>query len=118
MKIALPTKDDRIDSHFGHCDFFTVVTINEEKEIEGIESIPSPVGCGCKSNIAGVLSEKGVSLMLAGNMGQGAVNVLKNNGIEVVRGCSGTINDVMHRWINGTLEDNGLLCQAHHSCEH
>ena len=33
MKIALPSKENIIDSHFGHCDHFTVYTINDKKEI-------------------------------------------------------------------------------------
>ena len=36
----------------------------------------------------------GVSLMLAGNMGSGAVNVLNSQGIDVVRGCSGNVKAV------------------------
>jgi predicted Fe-Mo cluster-binding NifX family protein len=36
----------------------------------------SPEGCGCKSNIAPMLAQMGVNLMLAGNMGMGALGVL------------------------------------------
>ena len=118
MKIALPTKSDStIDSHFGHCEFFTVFTINENKEITLEEKIQSPVGCGCKSNIAGTLAQIGVKVMLAGNMGQGAVNVLNNAGIEVIRGCSGDVKTVALNWLNGSLTDSGILCDEHdHEC--
>ena len=27
MKIALPTRDGQIDSHFGHCAYYTIFTI-------------------------------------------------------------------------------------------
>lgn len=50
--------------------------------------------CGCKSNIASILAEMGVSMMLAGNMGDGAVNVLNHSGIDVVRGYQGNVKDV------------------------
>jgi predicted Fe-Mo cluster-binding NifX family protein len=120
MKIALPTKSDStIDSHFGHCEFFTVFTINENKEITLEEKIQSPVGCGCKSNIAGTLAQLGVKVMLAGNMGDGAVNVLGSNGIKVVRGCSGDVRAVADGWISGKLVDSGVGCSDHgHECSH
>lgn len=120
MKIALPTKtDSTIDSHFGHCEFFTVFTLNANKEIINEEKVQSPVGCGCKSNIAGTLAQLGVKVMLAGNMGNGAVNVLGSSGIEVVRGCSGNVRSVAESWISGRLVDSGAGCSTHgHECSH
>lgn len=119
MKIALPTRQNSIDEHFGHCEAFTIFTIDENKEIVSKEMLPSPAGCGCKSNIAQKLSEMDVSIMLAGNMGDGAVRVLDFSGIEVIRGCSGNVDDVVTQWLNGTLTDSGEGCDAHgegHSC--
>ena len=71
MKIAIPTRDCRIDDHFGHCDHYTIYTI-ENKTIAAREELPSPQGCGCKSGIAADLQRLGVTAMLAGNMGEGA----------------------------------------------
>jgi len=119
MKIALPSRDNRIDSHFGHCEYFTIFTISDNKEIINQETLASPAGCGCKSNIAQTLAETGVSLMLAGNMGNGAVNVLNNSGIEVVRGCSGDIKTVALQWLEGAVNDSGDSCHEHgHECNH
>ncbi len=122
MKIALPSRNKEIDSHFGHCEYFTVYTVNlQSKSILEEELIESPAGCGCKSNIASVLAQRGVTLMLAGNMGDGAVRVLSNNGIEVIRGCAGQTQEVARHWLNGTLEDSGVSCVAHshgHECHH
>ncbi|MDO9574502.1 MAG: NifB/NifX family molybdenum-iron cluster-binding protein [Candidatus Contubernalis sp.] len=117
MKIALPSRQNLIDDHFGHCEYFTVFTINNNKEIIAQEIITSPAGCGCKSNIAQTLSEIGVKIMLAGNMGQGAVRVLNNSGIEVVRGCSGDVKVVALKWLDGSLADSGDSCREHeHRC--
>jgi len=72
-----------------------------------------------QSNIAQVLAEKGVKLMLAGNMGQGAVNVLNGHGIDVLRGCSGDVKSVTESWLAGTLKDSGISCAEHgHECHH
>jgi predicted Fe-Mo cluster-binding NifX family protein len=119
MKIALPSRQDKIDEHFGHCEHFTVFTIDDQKKIISEEKIASPAGCGCKSNIAQVLAEKGVKLMLAGNMGEGAVNVLNSHGIDVLRGCSGNVKNVAQSWLDGMLKDSGLSCAQHrhqHAC--
>ena len=118
MKIALPSRQNRIDDHFGHCDYFTVFTVdNNKKEIVNQETIASPAGCGCKSNIAQILAEMGVKVMLAGNMGEGAVNVLNSWGIEVLRGCSGDVKTVAANWLAGLLADSGDSCHEHeHGC--
>jgi predicted Fe-Mo cluster-binding NifX family protein len=113
MKIALPSRQNQIDEHFGHCEHFTVFTIDDQKKIIAEEKIASPTGCGCKSNIAQTLSRTGVKLMLAGNMGQGAVHVLNNHGINVLRGCSGDVKAVTESWLAGNLKDSGIACTQH-----
>lgn len=32
-KIALPTRNGLIDDHFGHCEFYTIFTVDEENRI-------------------------------------------------------------------------------------
>lgn len=114
MKIALPTMGNLIDDHFGHCENYTIFTIDENDQIAGKEIIPSVTGCGCKSGIAAVLREKGVEIMLAGNMGDGALNVLKGHGIAVFRGCRGDVTDVTMTFLKGELNDSGESCGHHH----
>jgi predicted Fe-Mo cluster-binding NifX family protein len=128
MKIAVPvTKENQIDSHFGHCESYGVFTISDKKEIAEIKSVESPQGCGCKSDIASVLASDGVSVMLAGGIGGGAINVLNNSGIEVIRGCSGDATEVVRMYLKGLVEDSGSSCHQHeahhqdggtHSCSH
>ena len=62
--IAIPTRDSmvlcrakrqsRADDHFGHCAYYTVVTLDEQNQVVKQERLDSPEGCGCKSNIASV----------------------------------------------------------------
>lgn len=119
MKIALPSRQSQIDDHFGHCEYFTIFTIDNNREITAQETLDSPAGCGCKSNVAQILADKGVSLMLAGNMGEGAVHVLHAAGIEVIRGCSGDLKENVQKWLSGNLADSGDSCHAHdHECHH
>ena len=122
MKIAIPTTQaNTVDEHFGHCEFYTLFTISDLKTVINTEILPSPQGCGCKSNIASVLREKGVTVLLAGNMGQGAVNVISNQGITVIRGCLGKINEAVANYLSGKIGDSGETCSHHddsHVCNH
>lgn len=115
MKIAIPTRNHVVDDHFGHCEYYTIFTIDENRRITCTETEASPEGCGCKSDIASILEQKGVEIMLAGNMGTGAKNVLESHHIRVVRGCSGPIETVVNDWLQGKITDSGDSCD-HHDC--
>ena len=114
MKIAVPTRDGVIDDHFGHCAYYTIFDI-ENNEIVATSRLDSPEGCGCKSNIASVMQEMGIELMLAGNMGQGAKNKLESHNIQVIRGCNGNIEMVVRAYLIGLIKDSGEGC-SHHEC--
>ena len=113
MKIALPSNGSEVDEHFGHCQCFTIFSIDDEKKIVSEETLTPPPGCGCKSSIVPQLAGMGVSVMLAGNMGGGAVNILAGHGIEVVRGCAGDVREVAQAWLAGKVNDSGVGCQSH-----
>jgi predicted Fe-Mo cluster-binding NifX family protein len=124
MKIAIPTRGTEVDNHFGHCEMYTVITADDNGAITKSEIIPSPQGCGCKSNIAATFQQIGVKMMLAGGIGDGAINVLKQNGISVVRGCSGDVKTLAEAYLKGKLTDSGKSCTQHgnhsegHTCNH
>lgn len=120
MKIAAPSREGLIDPHFGHCKEYLVFTLTDGVLVEE-GTIPSPEGCGCKSDIARVLAEKGITHMVAGNMGDGAMNVLASHGIKVARGALGNTREAVKAFAEGRLKDSGLGCAAHedgHSCDH
>ncbi len=118
MKLAVPTtQENQVDAHFGHCEFFTVFAI-EDGEIKNSQIVESSQGCGCKSNIASVLREMGVKVMLVGNMGGGAVNILNHHGIDVFRGCDGGADALIQEFVKGELVDSGESCHQHEGRHH
>ena len=126
MKIAIPTKvGNTIDQHFGHCEFYSIYTI-ESNKVTNKQILESPKGCGCKSNIAYDLAEMNVKVMLAGGIGNGAVNVLKAQNIEVIRNCRGDVDVLVNDYLAGKITDGGANCAAHdehqssdaHVCNH
>ena len=92
---------------------FMVYALDGSRRIASEQSVDSPEGCGCKSDIAGILSRMGVSHMVAGNMGEGAVRIMHAHGIEVIRGASGGTREAVGRFSAGTLEDSGTACVGH-----
>lgn len=113
-KVAIPiTKDNKIEDHFGKCEYYSIYTISDENEIINTQTLKSEQGCGCKSNIANDLSNDGVSMMLAGGIGAGAIYVLSNSGIHVIRGCSGTPEEIIEQFVNGNIQDSGESCIQH-----
>ena len=120
MKIAVPTKENnQIDSHFGHCAFYTIYTVSEKNEITDKQILHSPAGCGCKSNIAFDLSDMDVKVMLAGGIGEGAINKLSSCNIQVIRNCQGDVDESVNAYLTGNLKDGGASCQSHaHGSHH
>ena len=122
MKIAIPTIGDQIDQHFGHCEKYTIFTI-EENAIKAEETMESSQSCGCKSNAASTLAQSGVKILIAGGIGAGAVNVLASNGIKTIKGASGTARNAVELFLRDELVDRGDICQSHthdpnHVCSH
>jgi predicted DNA-binding protein (UPF0251 family)/predicted Fe-Mo cluster-binding NifX family protein len=118
MKIAVPTRDGVVDAHFGHCAYFSVFTV-EGTEIKAEDKVESPETCGCKSGIAGELARMGVTKLVAGNIGEGAVRVLSSYGIEVLRGAGGSSRKAVEDYLSGKPFETGANCHEHHEgCEH
>jgi predicted Fe-Mo cluster-binding NifX family protein len=114
MKIAVPVKaDGQIDNHFGHCESYRIFVVTEENKVLEAEEIESTQVCGCKSNIAGVLAANGVSVLLAGGIGNGAINVLKKARISVIRGCEGNALENVELYTSGRIVDSGEVCHHH-----
>jgi len=122
MKIAVPVKENnQIDAHFGHCEFYKIFSISEQNSVISEERMESPQGCGCKSNIAEVFENEGIKIMLAGGIGDGAINKLNAHGVTVIRNCEGDVTKIVEKYLAGEVKDGGSNCASHaegHSCSH
>jgi predicted DNA-binding protein (UPF0251 family)/predicted Fe-Mo cluster-binding NifX family protein len=121
MKIAVPSRGGLVDEHFGHCKEFLLFRV-EGTSLVPEATIASPESCGCKSGVAGDLAAAGVTHVVAGNMGEGAVRVLSSHGMTVVRGASGDARAAAQAFAKGELSDSGVGCAGHgeagHECSH
>ncbi len=113
MKIAIPAKGGMVSDHFGHCEYYMVYH-TDDAQILSKEIVAAPNACGCKSDIGLQLQTMGVSVMLAGNMGTGAYHTMLRYGIESVRGCRGSVDEVVEQYLKGLISDSLLVCDHNH----
>lgn len=118
MKIAIPTLEGKLCSHFGHCETFTFVEVNPEtKEILNITTGVPEEGITCQS--ANWIAAQGVSVVLAGGMGGRPMMLFAQNGVQVVSGCPELeIEEIVKQYLNSTLVTGENSCghDPNHSC--
>jgi Mrp family chromosome partitioning ATPase/predicted Fe-Mo cluster-binding NifX family protein len=110
MKIAIPLAQGQLCLHFGHCEQFAIIDVNEETgEIANREDLtPPPHEPGV---LPQWLHEKGVNVIIAGGMGQRAQQLFDQNNIKVVVGASsGTPEELIGAYLNDTLETGDNIC--------
>lgn len=115
MKIAIPTENNKLCSHFGHCESFTFVDVNPEtKEILNIETRVPEEGISCQS--ASWISEQGTNIVLAGGMGARPLGLFSQNGVQVVSGCPELpVEELVKQYLNSTLTTGENSCGGEHS---
>ena len=110
MRYAIPVSDGVVATHFGHCDQFALIDVDEaRKAIVGKEIIPSP---GHEPGLLPVwLAEKGVSVIIASGMGSRALNLFKQNRIRVIIGAlEGDPERAVLDYISDTLATGDNIC--------
>jgi len=111
MKIAIPTADGRLCMHFGHCERFALVEVDEaSKAITGTEYLtPPPHEPGV---LPRWLHEQGADLIISGGMGMRAQRLFAQNGIEVVVGApAGRPEEIVSAYLSGVLQTGENVCE-------
>lgn len=107
MRIAVATENERVAAHFGRCPSYTIVDL-AEGELKDRHVVENP------GHAPGVipmfLHKMGVSVIIAGGMGQRAQALFEQMDIEPVIGTTGSIDDVLTSVVLGTLEGGESLC--------
>ena len=127
MKIAIPTENGKLCSHFGHCESFTFADVDmHTKEIKNIETKIPDEGISCQS--ASWISEQGANVILAGGMGARPLGIFAQNGVKVIAGCPELpVEEVIKEYMNSTLTTGENSCggehshchgHGHHHCHH
>jgi predicted Fe-Mo cluster-binding NifX family protein len=110
MKIAIPTTNGKLSSHFGHCEEFALVDVNEQtKEIVNVTKLQPP------AHEPGVLpkwlSEQKADVIIAGGMGQRAQQLFAQNNIKVIVGApEQPVEELALAFIDNTLKIGDNVC--------
>jgi len=110
MKYAIPVSGGVLAGHFGHCEQFALVDVDEKsKKILRKEMVASP------GHQPGLLPEwlarQGVSVVIAGGMGSRAQDLFNQNGINVVIGApSDEPEKIVLAYLGGDLVTGNNVC--------
>ena len=110
MKIAIPVAAGKLCAHFGHCQTFALIDIDEEnKSIRSTESlVPPPHEPGI---LPKWLHEQGANVIIAGGMGARAQQFFEQYGINVMIGApSETPEEIAKQWLKGELVTGENVC--------
>lgn len=115
MKIAVTYENGDIFQHFGHTEQFKIYE-TAEGAVTGSEVV-STMGSG-HGALAGFLKEHGVDTLICGGIGAGAQDALKEAGITLYGGVSGSADQAVKDLLNEELVyDENVMC-SHHGEEH
>jgi len=110
MRIAIPVNEGKLCQHFGHCETFAVIDVDDNsKQITNREDLtPPPHEPGV---LPKWLGEVGVNVVIAGGIGQRAQQLFAQNGIKVVIGASsGTPEELVSAYLQDTLKTGENIC--------
>lgn len=108
-KIAVPVdENDILDAHFGHCRFFVLLDTEDDKIITENKVIPPPHEPGL---LPKWLSEKGATDIIAGGMGQRAIQIFNDNQVNVFTGAPQLpAKKLVEGFLNNTLNFSANYC--------
>ncbi len=118
MKIAVTYQNGQIFQHFGHTEQFKVYTVDNGIITTG--EIVDTNGSG-HGALAELLSALGVDALICGGIGGGAQMALREAGIRLFGGVSGSCDAAVEALLGGTLGFNpNVKCDHHdhHGADH
>ncbi|MBP2638422.1 MAG: minD 1 [Firmicutes bacterium] len=119
MKIAIPLAGGKLCAHFGHCEQFAMVTVNDGKITAQEKLTPPPHAPGVIPNW---VADKGCTDIIVGGMGEAAQAIFEQRGIKVLGGApSDTPENLVELYLHGRLIDAGTTCNHDHEghdCNH
>jgi predicted Fe-Mo cluster-binding NifX family protein len=112
MKYAIPVSAGAVSLHFGHCEQFALIDVDEKsKTVIRKELVVPP------EHQPGVLpqwlAEQGVSFVIAGGMGARAQGLFQQNGIGVI---VGSMESDPEKAVLAHLK--GVLVTGENVCDH
>lgn len=119
MRIAIARMGRKVAQHFGHCEDFVLYDIENNKIINQ-SFLPNPEHQ--PGFLPGFLKKQGVNVIIAGGMGQKAIDLFNLENIKVITGATGNTDEVISAYLQGNLTSTNQVCKHEHdtghSCSH
>lgn len=109
MLIAIPEKDKQLAQRFGRSDHFVICEIKEGKVLSKTY-VKTKTDCEGKKNFIDFLKSHQVQLLIVHAIGEHTTVYLKNAGINLIRGVSGSIDEALAKYLSNSLADHPLNC--------
>ena len=108
MKFAIPLAEGKLTAHFGHCQEFALVEV-EDNQINSKETlVPPPHEPGV---LPRWLHDQGANVIIAGGMGARALDLFAQNGIKVLTGAPALApEELVKQYLDGTLKAGFNMC--------
>jgi len=108
MKFAIPLANGRLTAHFGHCQELALINVENNQIINNEFFLPPPHEPGVLPNW---LNDLGTDVVIAGGMGQRAVDLLKEKGIKVITGAPEIEPETLvTKYLDNTLMTGANVC--------
>jgi predicted Fe-Mo cluster-binding NifX family protein len=104
----------QVDPRFGRCQYFVFVD-SDTMTFEAMpnDAIAAPGGAGIQA--AQTVVNKGANMLISGNIGPNAFQVLSTAGVKVATGVNGTVKEAVEMYKNGGLSETGTSTVAAHA---
>lgn len=114
--IAFPTSDrTTVDGHFGHTKEFAIVSVSGNEVVGTLFVTPPPHEPGVLPRFLG---QQGIDVIVTGGMGKMAVDLFNQQGIDVILGATGSIDENLIEYLGGSLASSGSVCSHDHGEHH
>ncbi len=105
---AIPLENGRLCSHFGHCQQFSIIEVENNAIVGETLVTPPPHEPGL---LPGWLAERGVTDVIAGGMGQRALNLFAAQNIKVNVGAQHKDpKELVTDWLQNSLVTGSNAC--------
>lgn len=108
IKFAIPCLNGELTEHFGHCEKFSIIDVENNSIVNEVFINPPVHQPGVYPKF---LAEQGVKIIIAGGIGQKAKDLFAENNIQVHNGVQkGDPKTLVENYLSNELKTGDNLC--------
>ena len=108
MKFAIPLANGKLTAHFGHCQEFALIEVENDEIKKKDTHVPPPHEPGV---LPAWLHSLGANVIIAGGMGGRAIDLFKQNDINVIIVAPALEpEELVRSYLNNTLAAGANVC--------